>query len=190
MNSGNLDDAAQEGPGSLLLRFVNTRPIITPKDDLADPASTKQWLIEADLIDPDALVTEADVVAARELRDAIVGVLKSHVGAASDTETAAAQDMLDRAAQAHPLVPHINVDGASFEPSQGGTSGALGAVLADSATVALNDREWARYKACKNPICYRGFRDNSRPGSALYCSHTCASQVGMRAYRARQAVVA
>ncbi|WP_073879489.1 hypothetical protein [Mycobacterium paraffinicum] len=32
-----------------------------------------------------------------------------------------------------------------------------------------------------------GFRDHTYNGSGLHCSHNCASQVSMRAYRQRQA---
>jgi predicted RNA-binding Zn ribbon-like protein len=175
--------------GGLLLRFVNTRPILHPDDDLADAVSVGHWLLEEGLIGDETLVTEADASVARELRSALVTVLKAHVGLEDPAEDRVAQEVLDRAAAAHPLAPKIAASGARFVPSQQGTAGALGAVLADAATAALDEKGWRRFKACKNPICYRGFHDNSRPASAIYCSHSCASQVGMRAYRARKANV-
>jgi len=187
MDGGTEGGQEPVGTGALLLRFVNTRPILHPEDDLADAASTSRWLLEDGLIDDEALVTEADASAARQLRAALVAVLKSHIGLEDAQEERAAREVLDRAAAAHPLVPKIGADGARFVSAQGGMAGALGAVLADAATAALNEKDWRRFKACKNPICYRGFHDNSRPSSAIYCSHSCASQVGMRAYRARKA---
>jgi predicted RNA-binding Zn ribbon-like protein len=179
MDGGTEGGLEPVGTGALLLRFVSTRPILHPGDDLADAASTSRWLLEDGLVDDEALVTEADASAARQLRAALVAVLKSHTGLEDAQE--------ERTAAAHPLVPKIAADGARFVSAQGGMAGAVGAVLADAATAALNEKDWRRFKACKNPTCYRGFHDNSRPSSAIYCSHSCASQVGMRAYRARKA---
>lgn len=180
------EDEQVIGVGGLLLRFVNTRPILHPDDDLADAASAAGWFRADGLLGDGALVTEADASSARELRAALVTVLKSHVGLEDEVEALHAREVLDRAAAAHPLVPRITSVGAQFVPAQGGVAGAMAAVLADAATAAMDEKEWRRFKACKNPICYRGFHDNSRPSSAIYCSHSCASQVGMRAYRARK----
>ncbi len=187
MARGTENDAASVEPGELLLRFVNTRPITRPSDELADAQVAKRWFIENDLVEADALVTETDASAARELRIGLVALLKSHVGVEDTEESQLAERILGRAATTHLLAPRIGSTRAEFVSLQDGVAGALGTILAQAATVALDEREWSRFKACKNPACFRGFRDNSRNGSALYCSHTCSSQVSMRAYRQRKA---
>ena len=180
------EDSALE-TGGLLLRFVNTRPIVQPIDHLGNADVAKEWFVKDGSIDDDALVTDADAASARELRTALVTLLKAHVGIEEEVELESAERVLERFANMHQLVSRLGVREAKFEAAESGVAGALGGVLADTTTLALDEREWVRFKACKNPACYRGFRDNSRPGSALYCSHTCASQVGMRAYRERKA---
>jgi predicted RNA-binding Zn ribbon-like protein len=179
-------EAERTDEGGLLLRFVNTRSIVHSPERLLNAETTRRWLAEAGLAGADAAVTEADAVALRELRTALVALLKAHAGADDPGEADLAEAELRRAALAHPLAPQIGVSGAVLVPAQGGVSGAMAAILGAAAAVALDQREWVRYKACKNPVCYLGFRDNSRNGSAVYCSHNCSSQVSMRAYRQRK----
>jgi predicted RNA-binding Zn ribbon-like protein len=176
------------GQDELLLRFVNTRAIVGTPERLLNAETARRWLAEAGLIAPGTFVSEADAVALRELRAALVALLKSHVGADDPGEVRLAEDALGRAALDHPLAPRIGVRRAALAPAQDGVAGAAGAILGAAAAVAFDEREWARYKACKNPICYLGFRDNSRNGSAVYCSHNCSSQVSMRAYRQRKSI--
>jgi predicted RNA-binding Zn ribbon-like protein len=191
MNAEVTGEAAGSGPvpaddGELLLRFVNTRSIVHTPERLLNAETARRWLVEAGLIGPDTFVSEADAVALRELRTALVALLKSHVGADGPDEVHLAEAELGRAALAHPVAPRIGARRAALAPAQAGVAGAVGAILGAAAAVAFDEREWARYKACKNPICYLGFRDHSRNGSAVYCSHNCSSQVSMRAYRQRK----
>lgn len=177
------------GAGELLLRFVNTRSIVGSPEYLLNAETAQRWLAESGLTGPGDFVSEADAAALRELRTALVALLKSHVGASDPGEVRLAEEALARAALAHPLAPRIGARRAALAPAQGGVPGAVGAILAAAAAVAFDEREWARYKACKNPICYLGFRDHSRNSSAVYCSHNCSSQVSMRAYRQRKSAV-
>lgn len=181
-----LDERALDGAGELLLRFVNTRAIVNTPEHFGDADTTHQWFVGAGLIEPDTFVSEADAVGARELRTALVTVLKEHVGVEDSEEAHLAVNTLGRAAVAHPFALQFGQHGAELVSTQSGFAGAIGTVLADVAAVALDPHAWARFKACKNPACYLGFRDRTRNGSGLYCSHTCASQVSMRAYRQRQ----
>ena len=174
------------GAGELLLRFVNTRAIVHTPERLLNAETAQRWLAEAGLIGPADLVSQADAAALRELRAALVALLKAHAGAGEPGEADQAEAILGRMAQAHPLAAQLGARRAALAPTQAGVPGAIGAIVAAAAAVAFDEREWVRYKACKNPVCYLAFRDNSRNGSAVYCSHNCSSQVGMRAYRQRK----
>jgi predicted RNA-binding Zn ribbon-like protein len=178
--------AVPAGDGEMLLRFVNTRSIVGSPERLLNAETARCWLTEAGLIGQDTLVLDADAAALRELRAALVVLLKAHVGADAPGEASLAEAELGRAALAHPLAAVIGAHRAALAPAQGGVAGAVAALLGATASVAFDEREWARYKACKNPACYLGFRDSSRNSSAAYCGHNCSSQVSMRAYRQRR----
>lgn len=174
---------APSDAAELVLSFVNTRAIAGSLERLAAGALMADWLAEVGLMQADTVVTDADAATARELREALVGVLLAHSGAASD---GAAEAQLRRSGQQHPLLPIINSAGASFLPAQTGAPAAMAAVLAAAAEVALRGT-WQRVKACRNPRCQRGFYDRSRNGSGAYCTpNRCGAQIAMRAYRARR----
>lgn len=131
-------------------------------------------------------IDEADVVAARDLRGALLTLLRAHSGCVSDgTEVPAAQAYLQRIAVRYPLVPRISVEGCVLAPAQTGVLGVFGALLAAVTELAYQG-EWPRVKVCKNIACYEAFFDRTRNSSGLYCSAACGSQVAMRAYRSRQ----
>jgi predicted RNA-binding Zn ribbon-like protein len=131
-------------------------------------------------------VDEADVVAARELRAALLTLLRAHSGCVTDdTELAGAEAYLRRIAVRHPLVAQITAEGSALAPAHTGVLGAFGALLAAVTELAYRGR-WQRVKVCKNVACHEAFFDKTRNSSGLYCSAACSSQVAMRAYRSRQ----
>jgi predicted RNA-binding Zn ribbon-like protein len=168
---------------ALVLAFVNTRPIDGAPERLGDGALMADWLAEVGLPGSATLVTDADAAAARELREALVGVLLAHSGAETDT---AAEEHLRRSGELHPVLPIVTTTDAGFRPAQPGVPGAFGRILSASAELAVRGT-WLRIKACRNPPCHLGFYDRTRNASAAYCNpRRCGTQVAMRAYRARK----
>jgi predicted RNA-binding Zn ribbon-like protein len=170
----------------LVLGFANTHGHLGRLPErFADSAGLRDWLSQQQ-VDPKALViTGADVIEAREIRDALVTVMVSHADAeaASADELLVAEQALQRAAQRYPLQVNITRDGAGLSSAQPGLAGVIGSVLASVVELAQSGH-WNRFKACRN--CHHSFVDQSRNASATFCRTSCKSQAGMRAYRSRQ----
>jgi predicted RNA-binding Zn ribbon-like protein len=166
----------------LVLAFVNTRPLRGERERLADAVSFRDWLADARLTSPDTHLTSADVAAARELREALIGVMLSHAGAPIRDEDVS---RLRRFGESHPVHPIVGVSDATLSTAAGGVAGAFARILAAAAELALQGT-WSRVKACRNPPCRLGYYDRSRNQAAVYCdARTCGAQVAARAYRAR-----
>jgi predicted RNA-binding Zn ribbon-like protein len=167
----------------LILDFVNTRAREGEHGDLlADRDGLVAWSEAAGSpVDP-ALTGEADAAAARELRDAFFGLLRSHSGC--NDELADAEAYLARIAERYPLTPRLDAAGCTLISQQSGIPGLLGSLFAAAAD--LDSRgAWTRLRICKDPSCRRGFFDKTRNSSGLYCSPACSSKMAMRAYRSR-----
>lgn len=171
----------------LVLGFANTHGHLGRlPEHFADRAGLRDWLSRQQQVDSAVLVvTAADVVEAREIRDALVTVMVSHAdaGAASAEELRVAEQALQRAAQRYPLQANITREGAGLTSAQPGLAGVIGSVLASVVELAQSG-QWNRFKACRN--CHHSFVDQSRNASATFCRTSCKSQAGMRAYRSRQ----
>lgn len=171
-----------------MLGFANTHDHVGRLPDrFGSVAAVQEWLT-MNLADDGHLtliITSADVVEAREIRDALITVLLLHADttASAEEDLIAAERVLQRAAHRCPLQAQITRTGAGLICVQPGITGALGSVLA--AVVSLSQSgEWDRLKACRN--CHHAFLDQTRNRSAGYCRVQCSSQAGMRAYRSRQ----
>jgi predicted RNA-binding Zn ribbon-like protein len=170
----------------LVLGFANTHGHLGRLPErFADSAGLRDWLSQQQT-DPKAhVITGADVIEAREIRDALVTVMVSHTDteAASADELLVAEQALQRAAQRYPLQASITREGAGLSSVQPGLAGVIGSVLASVVELAQSG-QWNRFKACRN--CRHSFVDQSRNASATFCRTSCKSQAGMRAYRSRQ----
>jgi len=169
----------------LLLGFVNTGPLGGRADHLTGPEDLSAWLRGSGLIEDGSVVTGADALAARELRDAFVTVLRAHSGC-EDGESAlpSAERYLLQIAARYPLAPQLSAEGCRLVPTQDGVLGGFGALLAAAADLAARGG-WARLKMCKDPSCHTGFFDKTRNSSGLYCSSACSTRMAARAYRSR-----
>ncbi|MEV0972304.1 CGNR zinc finger domain-containing protein [Microtetraspora glauca] len=166
----------------LVLAFVNTRALRGERERLADTESFRAWLVTTGPADSGVRVTAADLAAARELREALIGVLLSHAGAPVRDEDI---DRLRRFGELHPVRPVVGAFDAALHPTAGGAAGAFARVLAAAAELAMRGT-WSRVKACRNPPCGLGYYDRSRNQAAVYCdARTCGAQMATRAYRAR-----
>jgi predicted RNA-binding Zn ribbon-like protein len=150
---------------------------------LADRTSLAAWLSGAGLADHDVPVSDADAVAARELREALVTLFRFHAGCL-DAPVPDAEAYLQHTAERYPIALKLSAGGCMLVPAQAGIPGAFGALLAAAADAASRGA-WARLKICKNTSCHAGFFDKTRNLSGLYCSTACNSQMSMRAYRTR-----
>ncbi|MBE1484842.1 CGNR zinc finger domain-containing protein [Plantactinospora soyae] len=171
----------------LILSFVNTRDVDSgPPGPPGNRAGLAEWLARVGRPDRDLVVTNADTVAADELRSTFVTIFRAHAGCAdSDTSVSEAEAYLHRIAERYPLTAKISSDGCTLVPAQTGVPGAFGALFAAAADLAGRGG-WSRLKVCKNPTCHTGFFDKTRNSSGLYCSTACGSQMSMRAYRSRR----
>lgn len=171
---------------TVLLEFVNTTPHGSgPVELLGDSASLTAWLTGAGLMAADSAVTGADVMAAHELRAALVTVFLSRSGCEGSADRLPeAEQYLARVAERYPLTLRVTAEGCRAVPAQSGVLGAFAGLLAAASDLAARGA-WPRMKICKNPTCYSGFFDRTRNTSGLYCSTACSSQAAQRAYRNR-----
>ncbi|HXV35177.1 MAG TPA: CGNR zinc finger domain-containing protein [Gaiellaceae bacterium] len=173
-------------PGKLeLVRlFVNTADLEDGTDALAAPAALAGWL-EQHGIAHGASATDADVAAARELREAIRGLLLENNGVRAREESAAT---LTRTAERARLALRFEAAGeARLEPAAPGVVGALGRLVAIAAT-AMTDGTWSRLKACQADPCGWAFYDHARNHSRRWCSMAvCGNRTKARSYRRRHA---
>jgi len=170
----------------LVLGFANTHGHLGRLPErFADSAGLRDWLSQQPVDSKVLVITAADVIEAREIRDALVTVMVSHADAeaASADELVVAEQALQRAAQRYPLQANITREGAGLSSAQPGLAGVIGSVLASVIELAQSG-QWNRFKACRN--CHHSFVDQSRNASATFCRTSCKSQAGMRAYRSRQ----
>ncbi|WP_283135768.1 CGNR zinc finger domain-containing protein [Rhizohabitans arisaemae] len=166
----------------LVLAFVNTRALRGGQESLADITAFRGWLVAAGFADPGVHVAEGDLATARELREALIGVLLAHAGAPVRDEDV---DRLRRLGERYPVRPVVGAFDAAMHPVADGVGGAFARVLAAAAELALRGT-WSRVKACRNPPCRLGYYDRSRNQAAVYCeARTCGAQMAARAYRAR-----
>lgn len=170
----------------LVLGFVNTRSVLGSPDYLQDIDAMRAWMAERHLIEPGTLISDSDVLTARELRGALAMLMAAHVNVHEQDDEAIghAEAYLARAAALHPVAPMISAHSSRWMPTQTGIAGFFGTLLATAGQTASTN-EWRRLKACNNHACHTGFLDKTKNSSAPYCSTGCSSQVASRAYRKR-----
>ena len=188
-----------QAPGDLagLQAFVNTLDIEQGTDALATAAGLDAWLRDAGLIavagSPSA---PSDVTTAVELREALRGVLRSHVTHKAARNLAHAADtgatgagpagrVADIAARMQAGI-RAEPDGRIVViPVEPGASGALSRLLLIGAEAATAGT-WARLKVCTADDCQWAFYDRSPTRSGCWCSmQICGSRAKSRAYRTR-----
>jgi predicted RNA-binding Zn ribbon-like protein len=201
-----------QAPGDLatLQAFVNTLDIEQGTEELGSPQALAIWLHATGLLDPPGATSyaeagppaaalanagaPADLETALELREALRGVLRSHIAqpatpAAAAPAPAAGPDQLASLRQIAAAVPtrlEVTADGRIGLAAAGsGVPAALARILliaADSATLGT----WPRLKVCSADDCQWAFYDRSPTRSGCWCSmRVCGARAKSRAYRAR-----
>ncbi|MFG1810436.1 ABATE domain-containing protein [Streptomyces sp. NPDC049040] len=172
----------------LLLGFVNTAPHGSERIELlGDGPALRDWMAGAGLgVGEGELVTQADAMAGRELRDALCTVFREHSACVEGAEMLpAAEAYLLRAADRHPLTLRVGAGSCVLVPAQTGVLGAFGALFAAAADLSARGA-WGRMKMCANKDCHSGFFDKTRNTSGLYCGTACSAKASQRAYRSRR----
>jgi predicted RNA-binding Zn ribbon-like protein len=207
------DAAIGQAPGDLatLQAFVNTLDIEQGTDELATPASLDSWLRAAGLLaGPADPARPRDLATAVDLREALRGVLRTHVShparqagrgrprtvraaagtagpAAAATERSPAARVADIAATLDARL-QTDADGrVAVVPAGSGPASALTRLLLTAAEAATLGT-WQRLKVCSADDCQWAFYDRSPTRSGCWCSmQICGSRAKSRAYRSARA---
>ncbi|MGI8902913.1 MAG: CGNR zinc finger domain-containing protein [Solirubrobacteraceae bacterium] len=151
---------------------------------LRTPTDLARWLVEAGVLEGAPKVTEAELVRARELREAIYRTAKL---AGSRAPAAADVTEINRWAIEPTLAPQLTADGRSVAWFGHRPAQAALATIARDAIELVSGPFAARVRECERPDCALLFVDTSRPGRRRWCSMTaCGNRTKTAAYRRRQ----
>ncbi|MFD4722641.1 CGNR zinc finger domain-containing protein [Streptomyces sp. NPDC058423] len=166
------DRAPAPGGLALIESLVNTLSVDTAADRLDTEAGRAAFGL-----------TEAEVPAARELREALRAACLAHAGHSSPGRRAAD---LDRILTGAPLRVSVDDTGAvTLRPTADPAS--LLSRVAAAIAEAMAEGTWLRLKACEAEDCLWAYYDRSPAGRSRWCSMAvCGSRAKMRAYRARR----
>jgi len=187
-----------QAPGRLaaLQAFVNTLDVEAGTEQLGSPSALDTWLRSAGLTGPASWQSgAAELALAVDLREALRGVLRSHVThspAASREDTAEpGPSPAARLAEISSKVQaRISADADGSVRVVAGDSGSRAALtrLLLIAAEAHTLGTWARLKVCSADDCQWAFYDRSPTRSGCWCSmQICGSRAKSRAYRRRAA---
>ncbi len=182
-----------QAPGDLstVQAFVNTLDIERGTDELTTPGALDDWLRAARLSEPSVATrsSAADLTAALELREALRGVLGSHVRHETPGQPAdgAAGQLAGIAATMEARL-RADADGrVTLVPAGAGSRAALTRLLLIAADAAVTGT-WQRLKVCSADDCRWAFYDRSPTRTGCWCSMSvCGSRAKSRAYRDRAA---
>ena len=181
------DEESKPAPGPLfrVQALVNTVELPAGPDRLADPADARPWLIDNDLMAPDASLGDADLQQLRDVREALRALLMRNGGGPSPTQV----EMAPLRAVAAGGAARADFDATGLvRLSAAGDS--VGERLVDLLLVmrdAQRDGSWARLKVCANDECRWAFYDRSRNHGGTWCEMSaCGNKLKNREFRARR----
>jgi len=170
--------------GRQCLNFVATmrHRFSSPKELLIEPELLSDWAIQAGLLDAAVEVTDDDLAAAIELREAsyrtVIARLDGHRPQVADV------DLLNERACRPQLTPRLLRTGALRRE---GTPSQLLASLAADLLDLLAGKDMENVKRCAQPSCSRLYLDASRAKNRHWCGMgTCGNKAKVQAFRARQ----
>ncbi|MHC5702206.1 CGNR zinc finger domain-containing protein [Streptomyces sp. PKU-MA01144] len=166
------DRAPAPGGLALIESLVNTLSVDTGADALDSEVGRAAFGLG-----------EAEVPAARELREALRAACLAHAGHTAPGRRASD---LDRILAGAPL--RVRVDDAGSATLRPAAEPAdLASRVAAAIAEATADGTWARLKACQAEDCLWAYYDRSPAGRSRWCSMAvCGSRAKMRAYRSRR----
>ena len=177
-----MDQAARD-PVDVLAAFLNTRHVDLRHEDLAGPTDLSRFATEHALDGDLGQLTAYDVVAARELREA----LRTQVaGGWGDDRDGDAPSRLAATSESVRYSLEVTTDGVALVPLGTGwplLSARLLALVLDARSAGT----LRRLKVCPGDDCARAFHDRSRNSSRTWCSgQACGARTRSRTYRRRQ----
>lgn len=170
--------------GRRCLDFVGTMKHrdSTHEELLTAPELLSDWAIQAGLCDEAVDVSDDDLVAAIDLREAIYRTV--HARLQGRRPQLADVDLLNERASGSQLTPRLLQTGAVRR--EGTTSQLLATVAADLLDL-LAGTDIDNVKRCAGPDCTRLYLDASRAKSRQWCGMgTCGNRAKVQAFRARQ----
>jgi predicted RNA-binding Zn ribbon-like protein len=170
--------------GRECLNFVGTMKHrhSSPEELLTEPALLSDWAVQAGLLDAAVDVTDDDLAAAIELREAIY---RTVIARLEDRRPQLADvDLLNERASQPQLTPRLLQTGATRRE---GTTSQLLATLAADLLDLVAGRDIQNVKQCAHPDCTRLYLDASRAKNRHWCGMgTCGNKAKVQAFRARQ----
>jgi predicted RNA-binding Zn ribbon-like protein len=180
------DDEPKPAPAPLMLvqALLNTVELPDGADRLADPANARPWLVDAKLLAPSAVLTDADLDLVRSVREALRVMLVHNAGGPPPNKTALAT--LRSVAEGGTARADLGDDGAVRLGADGNSLPDRLVELLLIIRDAQRDGTWARLKACANDECQWAFYDRSRNHGGTWCEMAaCGNKLKNRAFRAR-----
>ena len=166
--------------------FLNTVDVEDDVDLLSEPATARDWLVEAGLLGRGSDLTDADLELAREVRDCLRSLLESD---GDDPEQEAADlETLRKLAAEHTARLTVGDGGVlGLEDVCGETLGDALFGLLLIIRGAQVEGTWSRLKMCANPDCAWVFYDRSRNQQGNWCNMAvCGNRLKNRQLRARR----
>lgn len=154
-----------------------------PTERLAEPADLTRWLRESGVVDIFRNPSDAQLAAARDLREVIYRIAIAVV-----TGTPLKQDdtdLINHYAAVPPVIPVLRPDRSLGRLAADPVAAALSS-LARDAIELISGGQAARLRECSKPDCSLLFVDTSRSGARRWCSmETCGNQDKVQHYRRR-----
>ncbi len=165
--------------------LVNTAAAETDEEQLSDPAKTREWLLDSDLVTTEAVVGDDEVAALVEFRTLIQKLLEANLTGEQDRK---ANEQLGRLAAEHPVSMKVGPDGkVSLDIDPAASVDDLISQMVGIVFLAQTDSTWSRLKVCAAHDCRWAFYDSSRNRGGTWCQmEVCGNRVKNRTYRSRQ----
>jgi predicted RNA-binding Zn ribbon-like protein len=170
--------------GHVALDFVATvaERTTTRWERLRDPADLAEWLADAGILDSPPPVTDADLQAARQLREALYAYVAYLTG--GPVPPAEVRRILNRHATTGDVT--LRLDQRWQLRRTGDVRSALGAITREALLLGQDDRRNA-IRWCAGTACTRPFLDRSHGRRRRWCGmSTCGDKAKAAAYRARR----
>ena len=169
--------------GRQCLNFVGTMKHrhSTREELLTEPELLSDWAVQGGLLDAGVDVTDDDLAAAIELREAIYRTVIARLEHRRPQR--ADVDLLNEHASRPRLTPRLRRSG---DVRREGTTAQLLASLAADLLDLLAGPDIENVKQCSHPDCTRLYRDASRAKNRHWCGMgTCGNKAKVQAFRAR-----
>jgi predicted RNA-binding Zn ribbon-like protein len=172
-------------PLSRIQALVNTVERPDGRDRLANPFDARPWLIDNDLLDADAELSDRDLGFVRDVREALRALLVGNGG--GPPPTAADLAPLRRVAADGLARAEFGDHGEVLLSATGGSVAERLIGLLLIMRDAQRDGSWSRLKACGNDECRWAFYDRSRNHGGTWCEmSSCGNKLKNREFRARR----